>query len=990
MTGRIIRIAIPWLLLLLTIQARAETDPVLRIDPGGHTAVVWDVHFTSDGRYVVSSGEDKMIRVWDLESGRTVRTILGQIGPDQYGKFYATALSPDDRYLAAGGYFPVESADDPYGLGAIRLHHFPTGKIEAILRGHTNVVTALCFSSDGKLLASGGADRTVRIWPLDRPGQSSLLLEGHRDLVSGVAFSPDGRRLASSGYEGEIRLWRTSDGALLHRLTGHQGQIWSVAYSPDGRYIASCGVGDLTIKLWDGTDGRFIKNLVRVERHPPKLAFSPDGARLAAAAQEGRGSFAINIYEVATGRKVSGFEGHHNSVKAVALSPDGRLAASAGGNRNEVYVWSADDGRPLRACLGAGAPVWSVGISAAGDEIALGRRYTRNNILQYGPLTQSIRLRDGGEWGVWLGPELSEESRFLRAVDRAGPLSLRVARGGRFGWFADLEILREGRVVQRITRDAATGSEHRCYTFTPDGQAVISGGNNGYLAAYDVNTGRLLARFTGHEAEVWAVAVSGDGRLLVSGSHDQTVRIWNLSGLTHGTGQDRPPLVSIFTGLDREWVAWTPQGYYTSSLKGDRYIGWHVNHGPDQAADFFPAERFAGVFFRSDLVSAVMETGDLRKGFERTALKNKVKRDIRVADLIPPAVVFLQPDARDIETSEPEIEIKALAKSVTGAPITEFVLQHNGRPVVEADTANPDPASRELRLEKTVRLEPGRNLFTITAAGGPARSNPETIHVYYQPREREAVFKPDLYLLAIGVSMYQDDSLNLDLAHIDAATVAEFFETQAGKLYNSVRIRLLTDDRATRGNILDGLDWLLGQATQKDVAVLFLAGHGTNDARGGYYFLGHDVDPQRLRRSAVEWFHFQDILRSIPSKIILLADTCHSGNITGSRFKTRGASDMTEALKELVASDSGVVVITAATGRESSIESLDWGHGAFTLALLDGLAGEADYDKNGMVEIKEIDLYITHRVKELTEGIQHPTTEIPASLPNFPVAVRLE
>ena len=154
------------LILSMPMAAFART-PVLRIDSGGHMSVVWKVLFTRDGRQVVSAGEDKVIRVWDIESGRTVRTILGEIGAGQEGKYFALALSPDDRWLAAGGYFPPNPQSGANGLGDIRLYDFNSGEIESLLTGHANVVTALAFSADGRFLASGGADGAVRVWKLD-------------------------------------------------------------------------------------------------------------------------------------------------------------------------------------------------------------------------------------------------------------------------------------------------------------------------------------------------------------------------------------------------------------------------------------------------------------------------------------------------------------------------------------------------------------------------------------------------------------------------------------------------------------------------------------------------------------------------------------------------------------------------------------------------------------------------------------------------------
>lgn len=118
---------------------------------------------------------------------------------------------------------------------------------------------------------------------------------------------------------------------------------------------------------------------------------------------------------------------------------------------------------------------------------------------------------------------------------------------------------------------------------------------------------------------------------------------------------------------------------------------------------------------------------------------------------------------------------------------------------------------------------------------------------------------------------------------------------------------------------------------------------------------------------------------------ISMVDTCHSGSVTGKR---RGISDMTDALRELVNAESGVVVMTASTGKEESQEGSQWGHGAFTKALIEGLEGRANYNRDKTIDIKELDLYITNRVKELTGGAQHTTKEIPKTMPNFPVFYR--
>jgi WD40 repeat protein len=144
-----------WLALLFVGCAAAADEPRLVIDSGGPEAAVTFVAFTKDGNRLVSAGEDKVIRVWDIASGKA-RAIRGQIGDGPIGMIYAAALSPDGRYIAVGGY--LGAGQD---IGMIRIHELETGKVVRLLRGHTNIITSLAFSSDGRYLASGSNDRRV-------------------------------------------------------------------------------------------------------------------------------------------------------------------------------------------------------------------------------------------------------------------------------------------------------------------------------------------------------------------------------------------------------------------------------------------------------------------------------------------------------------------------------------------------------------------------------------------------------------------------------------------------------------------------------------------------------------------------------------------------------------------------------------------------------------------------------------------------------------
>jgi hypothetical protein len=168
---------------------KAQGEPLLRLDPGGHMAKIQAVAFTPDGAQIVSASEDKTIRVWDIASGKTVRVIRGEAGAGPAGKVYAMALSSDGKWLATGGWLKNPGQSGHY----IRLYDFVSGRMAALLKGHENVVNSLTFSPDGRRLISGSADTTAIVWDV-AAGKALHRLKGHRDHIYAVGFTPDGAR----------------------------------------------------------------------------------------------------------------------------------------------------------------------------------------------------------------------------------------------------------------------------------------------------------------------------------------------------------------------------------------------------------------------------------------------------------------------------------------------------------------------------------------------------------------------------------------------------------------------------------------------------------------------------------------------------------------------------------------------------------------------------------------------------------------------------
>src|SRR5262249_54929133 len=192
-----------------------------------------------------------------------------------------------------------------------------------------------------------------------------------------------------------------------------------------------------------------------------------------------------------------------------------------------------------------------------------------------------------------------------------------------------------------------------------------------------------------------------------------------------------------------------------------------------------------------------------------------------------------------------------------------------------------------------------------------------------------------------------------------------------------VAVRVLTDGNATRAEILKGLSWLRKQMTQHDVGVFFYSGHGARDDQGRFYLLPVETDPADLLSTAVANDDFKKALAALPGRVLVLLDACHAGATGGDRRKAALTDDL---VRDLATDDYGVVTMCSSMGREYSLESEQHKASFFTLALVEGLTGKAGRGPEGAVYLHQLDAYVTDRVKELSQGRQHPVTAKPTSV----------
>ncbi len=449
------------------------------------------------------------------------------------------------------------------------------------------------------------------------------------------------------------------------------------------------------------------------------------------------------------------------------------------------------------------------------------------------------------------------------------------------------------------------------------------------------------------------------------------------------------PLLSLFTNSDGEWVVWTPQGYYDASPGGDRLIGWHVNQGPNRAARFYLAHQFRKQFYRPDIIDQILQTGDVARAIEvANAARSRPTEvlDLRKPEVMsrmePPRVRILEP-ADGTRTLTAQVTVRAEVESLNDLPIGDVRVLLNGRPTSAGGAGREsNDTERRRTVVRRVDLVPGRNEISVLAANRGSTSQPATVAVTYQAPE-SVVIRPKLYVLAVGISKYARPEFTLDFADRDAEGFAAAWRQQEGPTYAAVRTRVLVNEKATAVNIRDGLDWLVQNVTQHDVAMLFLSAHGTHDAANNYYFATHEIDPKRLRATAIPRSDIMALIQDeLKCKFFMFVDTCHAGGVTGTKTKALGE----DPLRELASDEVGAVVFCSSLPRELSQEDPLWGHGAFTKAILDAMDDPAsDLSRDGYLSITELDYQISERVKRLTEGRQHPVTQKPPSFGDIPL-----
>jgi|GEM_PF-3580877 len=1015
--------------------------------------------FSADGQFIATAGDELLL--WETSSGKLVRR-LGRAECINSVEFVHAdqallisrgngSCSPrraelwdirsglrlqafDDLPKAKKSDIGDAVYDESRGwvIGArgteVLIWQASNGELMHRLGGHSDSVTELGLSSNGRYLVSAGQGSEIRLWDL-RSMSLKYALQGPQGFAHAVAMSSDNRYLATGhgGFfdqKGTLNLWRISDGKLLSSKKTHLSRVNALRFDGTNAYLFSGGgrgqfgstpeLEDGRINLWRHHDMSLAQTFSGYANEITGLVSLPLKQALLSSHRNGD----FNLWSLTTGALLKTFTAEL-APENIAISPDEQLLASCVDlpkpYRSQLRLHRMADGRLIKTitqknnCDGLEFSPNGLHLAASnGDRILLldtenltqQREFDKTQIFdqQYGYQSLDNFVFSGDSTSIYVAApdrivqlDIVSGSRIQRMSYRklsrrsTHVSSMQLSSDGDYLYACDSEY-GISQWALSTTRRTTKVKDFHCrggFELLAGKQAVLAFDRGSYYGANKVQHWNFKSKqnnysLNAHTDHVVGLVSLPAGRA-ASASSDGTIRIWDLG--------KRKTLLTIASVVNSEqpgteWISISPDGYFTGTEQAAKRI--NISQGMTVTG----IENFYDALKRPDLVAATLQGTLLGVDHKPSSLGQ-----IMDAGLAPRVDILLEQDVLTASSSSYRLPVKI---SDAGGGIGKLEWKVNGvtkgvkcfgsgqcrERALGLIAKNNKPSSKTLEL--TVTLGPGDNLLELIAynRSNKMASEPAEVNII----RRTAIARaPKLHILAIGINDYFDTRLQLNYAVNDVNKLVESLVDASDDLYSDIDTTLLLNEASTKQGIDKAFVNISKQLGPEDVFMLFVAGHGLT-VDGRYYFIPQDFryrNQQSVVNDGIGQGQWQSWLASVPAeKSILMFDTCESGSLTD-MVATRGM-EQAVAIDKLGRSI-GRTIISASSDTGPALEGYK-GHGLFTYALLQAIE-HADISDNGFVEVTELVRYIDEQVPQLSKKAFN-TTQIPQFQikgHNFPV-----
>ncbi len=919
--------------------------PLLRINTSMHNAKISRISTDAKQHWLVTASSDKSVRSWNLKTGEWYKTYRLPSEPGKLGKAYAVAMSPDGEIIAVGGF-----------------------------TGHKKGEHNIYFFNR-------------------KSGNQIHRIRGLPSPIHHLEYSPIGHYfVATLGGENGIRVYRLPDYELHFKDEHYKGNVRWASFDRLGRLVTTAD--DRKIRLYNSHFSQ-INSFVTNGRRPAKAAFSPNGERIAVGYYDGKPKVDIfdgrlqHLYSANTGTL-----GDQGNLDLVAWSPDGKTLWASGKyydpdvGKFPIMTWSDIGKQPPETRFSTTRRVMDLKVINDGGLIvgtadpSLLRFSSLGNIA-WQQLAQLADFRGQlGEDSIQLSHNASHV-RFKFKQNEKKYISFDVTSlflGYTMPYeqlykadTTSLDIDEWEDTLYPTLRDKVLplkqDERSRSLAIAPDKRSFVLG-TEWYLRWYK-KKGKPIGKPVALPGIAWTINISSDGRWLVAGLGDGTLRWYD-----YNSREEK--LALYINPEDKTWVLWTPEGFFSAQPGSEQLVGYQLNQEWDSSPEFITGTQLYESFYRPDLVLAKFEN-------DKITLERALARVGDVRQLLqkerPPLLELA-------DTSFYKRRIRS-----TSLRIPLYIDDHgSGIGPIEVRVNGTVQPTKNLTVRDSLGIyqvpvnvpanEASSVTFRVPNKKGTVYSETEEIEIISKQKNKN--IKPNLYGLAIGVENYKDSKLKLQYSNDDVLALTDALYTHSTPLFNSVEITPLID--ADKSSILEKFNSVQKKVKPEDVFILYLSGHGIA-IDGKYHFLSRDFNEKHqspFLTSAITHSDLVGFLKNMPAqRMIVIIDSCFANSFHNS-FNIAYRSAIDRLVK-----NTGRAVFYASNERHIALEGVD-GNSLYTHVLLKGLKGGAA-GNNQEVTLDELKVYLYDKVPEvsLTKfGIKvYPIANINSKYP-IPITVK--